>query len=144
MFSTTHAHRPLTTAYLKYPIGQNLFALADFETAWNTPTGIKTAHEANLAINNKKFLMVGPEENNVVVGSIKAQQLITRGLGLVENGKVLKGLREVGLQTVVRQGVVRMAEHPNVRVQGLEVRAGVLPCLSCSTTVMMRVYLRAS
>lgn len=90
--------------------------------------GVKTAHERDLVVDQAQLLVVSPEEHNVVVGTVEGLKGVSGHLGQAEGAErqVLEASLDLGGDVLAGRGVVRVSEHLDVLVKGLEGMLGVL------------------
>lgn len=89
-------------------------------------THVKTAHEAKLAVNYQKLLVVGPEKNDIACSSVKGFNSLARCLGQAKVRDTLEGLAELCLQIAAVRYVVGMPKDANIRMQSFKSMSGVL------------------
>lgn len=91
-------------------------------------TAIKTSHEGNFAVDGTQLLVMGPEEDHVVTGTIQGLDGIVRDLIQAETSELQVGEAALDLRRDIhaRGVVVGVSEDLDVGVKSLEHGLGVL------------------
>jgi hypothetical protein len=91
-------------------------------------THVEAAHEGDLLVYDAKFFVMGPEEHDVITGSVDGLDGIAAEFGQVEDvqREIPKLLSEVFLDVAAAWDMIRVAEDLDVGMQSFQCMFGVL------------------